>query len=661
MVENSPSSEASDVPPDDNNLIPTPVAATSTFWDYASPFLALRPSALSDSSDSDDAMPEPSDPTVAATAPTAPLTMEDLLAVLSGLQSNRTAPALVSPRHGSISPTGVWTGMGASGSGLRPYSKYCMREFKTDPIKNHQHMHPIEDKCKQGLRDSPELHFSLSHEPNANSVVTSIRAFEKFINNCGMDGVFTITDQHLDTINFLQQPGLVNQQNIDDWINSILLQGVWHKDPTGTICRHPVCQHDLTNMDWSAEAVLNSCTPALRYDLENKVDIQFHNGPKLMMTLLTMLYRPSLSKLEELRDQLKGLDIRKYPGENITLFCHDASKLVCEIRMNFMKHSTVDDLTTVALTGLHGCSEELIRIKVRTISMDNDVNGFEGSVGNKKADALEVLQQMEDMYRVLVNLKAYAPAQQIDKKTLATATAYQASADSSRLVQDRNATSTGRTGSRPQGVCWDCGQSDHFRGDPKCPSPKVPAVAPAAVTPGGTTQPPLTPPRHGLDDATSAKATELATAKLLTMPPREHIPDESEYSVSVDGKIVAKYCRHCGRFVKGGSQHYTKDHTGARNRFPYKGPAPTTPSTPSVSASLANVNPNLAEPTPIFPSVDSHSYLFRHQDRTNYDFGSMGGHTAHVARLDFDDQLTELIASEDEDGLFSILVNEFGG
>jgi uncharacterized OB-fold protein len=553
--------------------------------------------------------------------------------------------------------------MGASGSGLRPYSKYCMREFKTDPIKNHQHMHPIEDKCKQGLRDSPELHFSLSHEPNANSVVTSIRAFEKFINNCGMDGVFTITDHHLETINFLQQPGLVNQQNIDDWIDSILLQGVWHKDSTGTISRHPVCQHDLTNMDWSAEAVLNSCTPALRYDLENKVDIQFHNGPKLMMTLLTMLYRPSLSKLEELRDQLKGLDIRKYPGENITLFCHDASKLVCEIRMNFMKHSTVDDLTTVALTGLHGCSEELIRIKVRTISMDNDVNGFEGSVGNKKADALEVLQQMEDMYRVLVNLKAYAPAQQIDKKS--TVTAYQASTDSGHLVQDRTASGTGRSHARPQGVCWDCGSKDHFRGDPKCT--KTPVVAtstsPAAATSVGSSLP-LTPPRHGLDDATAAKATELATAKLLTMPPRENITDEAEYSIAVEGKIVAKYCCHCGRFVKGGRQHYTKDHTGLRNRFPYKGPAPSAPpsSTPSVTASLANVNPNMVEPITSFPSIDSHSYLFRHQERTNYDFGSMGGPTAQVARLaSLHDQTNEIVDSEDEDNLFSILVNEFGG
>lgn len=652
MVEHSPNSEASNSTGPDPD-IPTPISTTSRLWDFASPFLPRRPSGNSDSTfvdeDQDVVMPEPDEPTDAdVTSDSTTLTMDQLLSLLTGIQSGKgSSTPLVAPRHGNLSSTGVWTGMGASGSGLRPYSKYCMREFKTDAIKNHQHMHPIEDRCKMGLRDSPELHFSLSHEPNANTVVSSIRAFEKFITNCGMDGVFTIVDQDLTTVNFLQQPGLVNQKILDDWCDSILTHGVWYKNSAGTTIRHSVCPYDLVNMDWSAEAVLNSCTPALRYDLENKVAIHDHNGPKLMMTLLTMLYRPSLSKLEELRDKLKSLDIRKYPGENITLFCHDASKLVCEIRMNFMRTSTVDDLTTVALTGLHGCSEELIRIRVRTISMDNDVNGFESSVGNKKADALEVLQQMEDMYRVLVNLKAYAPAQQLEKKVLP---AFQGSTD--KLIQDRSAgrsTGGGSGGARTPGTCWDCGSKDHFRGDPKCTKTHS-----APVPEGVTTA--TTPPRHGLDEATSAKATELANAKLLSMPPRENIPDDAEYSVAVEGKIVAKYCRHCGRFVKGGSQHYTKDHTGLRNRFPYKDPVASSPP-PAIQASLASLHPLNAAPTEV-PTIDSHAYLFRHE-RPNYDFSSMAGPTtqANAATVSWNDPLDDLLDSDDADDILSILGN----
>jgi hypothetical protein len=116
-----------------------------------------------------------------------------------------------------------------------------------------------------------------------------------------------------------------------------------------------------------------------------------------MMTLLTMLYRPSLSKLKELHEKLEALNIRTYPGKNVTLFCHDASKLVCKIRINFMQNAGMEDLTTAALTGLHNSSEELLRLKVRQISMDNDVNGFDSSFGNTKSDALAMPQQVEDM------------------------------------------------------------------------------------------------------------------------------------------------------------------------------------------------------------------------------------------------------------------------
>jgi hypothetical protein len=669
MVENSPSTVASSEP-DDLTALPTPVPATTSFWSFASPIIdPFRRPSDSESTYEDDAMADASvsaDADATGISMPSTLTTEQLLQIIATLsmKSDKTSSPIVLPRHGSISETGAWTGMGASGSGARPFSKYCMRAFKTDPIKNHQHMHPIEDKCKTGLRDSPELHFALSHEPNAHTVVASIRAFEKFVASCGMDGVFTIVDKDLGKINFLQQPGMVNQAAIDDWCSAILDKGVWGKDAaSGDPVRLPICQYDLVNMDWSAEAVLNSCTPALRYDLENKVAIQDHNGPKLMMTLLTMLYRPSLSKLKELREKLEALDIRTYPGENVTLFCHDASKLVCEIRMNFMRNAAVDDLTTAALTGLHHCSEELLRLKVRGISMDNDVNGFESAIGNKKADALEVLQQAEDMYRVLVNMKAYAPAKQIDKK--GTATAYQASADPSKLLQNRSAVGTGNNNSRrPTGVCWDCGSKDHFHGDPNCT--KTPELVPSGPSVPSTTTTSASPPRHGLDAATVVKVTEEATAMFRTMPPRENIPDAAEFNIVVGGKMVAKYCRHCGRFVKGASQHYTKDHTGTRSLFAYKEPGTAVLSPPTANASMANLSP-VAFNAPVdltsVPTVDSHSFLFRTREPTNYDFSSMGGPipTANMAQASLDTRINAILDSEDHENLLEILVNEFGG
>lgn len=661
MVENSPSStsDPSDlhdpVVPD----LPTPASTASNLWSFAvSPLLAALPRPPSDASDSTYAtMSDPADVDVDTTSTSPTLTMDQLLQVIASLKGPQLAvPKLEKPRLGGISSTGVWTGMGAGGTGLRPYSKYCMRDFKTDAIKNHQHMHPIEDKCKQGLRDSPELHFSLSHEPNANTIVSSIRAFEKLMINCGMDGVFTIIDKNVESISFLQQPGMINQRNLLDWCDDILTHGVWTKDASGLPARHPLCPYDQINMDWSAEAVLNSCTPALRYDLEQKVPLADHNGPQLMMALLTMLYRPSLSKIRELRSSLEALDIRKYPGENVTMFCHDASKLVCEIKMNFMKDATVTDLPTVALTGLHHCTDVTLQAKVTQHCIDHDVNGFESLVGNKKTDALELLQQLDAVYRVLVNLKIYAPAREITKKPTATTLAsYQATTD--KLKQDRSASSSSSSTGKSGATCWDCGSKDHLRGHADCKGKPDDSSKKSDNT---------RPSRHGLDDDTVAKLLELTQAKLATMPPRENIPDSAEYSISVDGRVVAKYCRHCGRFVKGASQHFTKEHTGTRNIFAYTGPAsaptsaPPLDHAPMVTASLANLEP---PPTDVpVPLLDSEEYFMRRHQGTSYELGSMPlSPAANLAGMSLEERVNNLLESGDHVDLLAVLGNEFGG
>jgi hypothetical protein len=46
------------------------------------------------------------------------------------------------------------------------------------------------------------------------------------------------------------------------------------------------------------------------------------------------------------------MDIRKYPGENVTLFVQDAVKLVWELQMNFMSDDAMPELTLTALSGL---------------------------------------------------------------------------------------------------------------------------------------------------------------------------------------------------------------------------------------------------------------------------------------------------------------------
>jgi hypothetical protein len=70
------------------------------------------------------------------------------------------------------------------------------------------------------------------------------------------------------------------------------------------------------------------------------------------MVLFEKLYRPSLANNKALLDKLDKMDIRKYPGENVTLFVQDAVKIVRELQMNFMSDDSMPELTMTALTGL---------------------------------------------------------------------------------------------------------------------------------------------------------------------------------------------------------------------------------------------------------------------------------------------------------------------
>jgi hypothetical protein len=74
------------------------------------------------------------------------------------------------------------------------------------------------------------------------------------------------------------------------------------------------------------------------------------------------------------------------------------------------------------------------------------------------------------------------------------------------------------------------------------------------------------------------------------MPARENIPDNAEYCINIDNKPVGKYCRNCGRFTLGASQHYTKEHKGS-STFPYKGPAPPAASSTDTPAASSTATP----------------------------------------------------------------------
>jgi len=204
-------------------------------------------------------------------------------------------------------------GYGVGGQGKDPQRARCMCEFNTDVVNSFTTMVPIEDKCHLGLRDSPSLLFGMPNEPNTNPVVSSITAFEERMIQHGMEAAFHIVTSD-GTLNMLQEPGCCTSAIIDTWCNDLLSQGVI--DPSSSATRLPLCLCDCINMLWSAKAMLNSCTEDLKHDLKLSVNSDDWFGSKLLMVVFTKIDRPSQSKIEHLKERLKKMSIRTYPGRD---------------------------------------------------------------------------------------------------------------------------------------------------------------------------------------------------------------------------------------------------------------------------------------------------------------------------------------------------------
>jgi len=284
--------------------------------------------------------------------------------------------------------------------------------------------------------------------------------------------------------------------------------------------------------------------------------------------------------------------------------------------------------------------------------------------GSKTYEATEALMDIDELYRVLVNQDDYSPARESRSRALQGA-----ASPSATLVQNRAATGSGASGCR----CWECNSADHVRSD--CPQLQAGTATTAsssqASTSGSSGTGRTNRVYHGLDEATSLKVSEMAHEKLLTMPSRANIPDSAQHTVAIDGAVRAKHCQHCGRFVKGASAHFTKDHTGTRNLFQCAGassstPAETAPSAPATAtASLAGVTVDRSVPEAALnaPVIDAHDYMCKDVD---YDFGFMGAPTTKTdanlchTTVDLED-LEQLGQANDDIVFFDALVKDCGG
>jgi hypothetical protein len=109
-----------------------------------------------------------------------------------------------------------------------------------------------------------------------------------------------------------------------------------------------------------------------------------------------------------------------------------------------------------------------------------------------------------------------------------------------------------------------------------------------------------------LDPDTHLKIITLIREKSATLPTRAAIAAlyqansnaTDKFDVTMDGKVVAKYCLHCGRYTKGKTVHSSAEHKGKTyNPRPGGTPAPAPAPAPAAAGAVASFpRPNVLQP-----------------------------------------------------------------
>ena len=529
--------------------------------------------------------------TASATAPVGiTLTQEQfqqLLATATSSSPAKTTKPLVTPRVGGLTANhGVWTGHGRNEEHLEPVSLYCYRKFIYDDLKSLQAISKNEEQCKQGLRTISTVLFCRDTEEHGGKGAMVLKELEQYLMNHGLEGVFQIQIAD-ETVDMLKTPGLVTEAMVKTWLTDLTVDGVHDSSQHR---RHPVCPYDKINLQLSAEAILNSCSDTLRQDLLNTIAPKDRYGPWILLEVLKKVYKPDLNKLRDIVKQIEALSITKMDAQNVTEFKLICGGLVREAQMNFTSADPVPDLAIKALLGLTSSTcPDFRAIVVKTLRELSQPGNQDAKSAIKTLDLLDV---MEHEYLTLKNMGLYPPA----KKPTSEETKYKAmqakvsylEKEMTKLSQDRTAaSSTGNSNKKkvPAHIkCHICG-GNHYANQHHKFANSGSSSNSTASTDGSSTGSSTNSsggsssngsnskrgvPTHGLSDEVNKKCNELIKEKLKSMPSREQIPDDTQYCIEVDGKTVAKYCRHCGRFSKGSSQHFTSEHKGQR-KFPYKG------------------------------------------------------------------------------------------
>ena len=488
-----------------------------------------------------------------AQGPPIALDANTLQRILEAVTQKKKSPPPPAPRVGGVDDNGAWTGKGAAHNQRIPRTINCMRKLKMDEAKSYSQIVAIEGLCRKGLMSMTSPLFCLESEPEANQVVTVLMNLQKFLETHGMEPPFEIVTHDGTTINMLQQPSLVNKSMLQTWIQDLSTLGVYDARQG----RLPVCSYDLKNLDWSYDAVFNSCSAKLQRQLDSRLAPADRNGPMALFHILQLVYRHSDSRVENITKQIESLNLRDFPGENVTLFVQKMQYLLDELEMNLPPGQSIPTLRTKALRGLTMSTYPFFQSEILKMTMAPALKPDQSAVSQVK----QTIEEVHDLYINLMEQGHYPPGKQAisevkDVKAL-QAEVKGIKSEMAKLTQDRSASSTSNYKGRKN-------KAKHFKGSPDSAkdqtneSQSQPSQGILKNGSGKTVR--YSPETKSQSDDDASKLSSLIKAKLKTMPSRKEMPADAEYSIEMDGKVVAEYCQKCRRFTKGDKRHSTKEH-----------------------------------------------------------------------------------------------------
>lgn len=335
------------------------------------------------------------------------------------LHGKRVYPKPLPPRVGGVNEDGLWTGLGAAGDGKAPRTKDCMRKMLMEESKSYALISVIEDRCRHDMKSIPGPQFCLNSEADSKNIVLVIDRLTNFLETHGMEPVFYIETAN-GTINMLTQPGTLTEGIMNQWIKDLTVDGVLTAGGT----RKPVCKYDAKNLDWSFDTILSSCSDLLQREIKKEIKGKphYHNGPAVLFVAYKLVYRHSESKVQVLLKQASELDLRKYPGENVTLFKLAMDNILDELEMNLMPDQPLPTLRTSALSGLTKSTCDFFRNDILKTSMEEQVGFTHNSIDEVK----KVIREAEELYLRMMDRKLYPPGLKPTKDEGSTMRAMQA-------------------------------------------------------------------------------------------------------------------------------------------------------------------------------------------------------------------------------------------